>query len=62
VLLAGPRRCLQLEPLNTQDGVTVLLGLAASVGLALTAGALMRDRSWDEDTGRYRDRRGRFTR
>ncbi|MEZ4320867.1 MAG: hypothetical protein R3F61_25545 [Myxococcota bacterium] len=49
------------EPPRTNGEVgNLLVGLAAAAGLALAAHALQRDRSWDEDTGRYRDRRGRF--
>ncbi len=44
------------------DAGNRLVGLAAAFGLAFAADALRRDRSWDEDTGRYRDRRGRITR
>ncbi len=49
-------------PRPRADAGKLLVGLAAAVGLAIAADALTRDRSWDEDTGRYRDRRGRFAR
>ncbi len=42
------------------DAGKLLVGLAAAAGLAFAADALLRDSSWDEDSGRYRDRRGRF--
>lgn len=43
------------------EGDETALDVAGMLGLTLAADALERDRSWNEDTGRYRDRRGWFT-